>query len=96
MASHGRINLPQKTLLVQSTSIARVIDVGSTLRMQTPEVRFFRHEALKTQKYVADHDLLYFLKLKKIIQLFLTLVLIMIRLVNFLMSDEKKYKYFQV
>ena len=31
---------------------------------------FFRYEALKTQKYVAHHELLHFLKLKKIIQLF--------------------------
>ena len=38
--------------------------------MQTQEVCFFRHEALKNQKYVADHELLHFLKLKKIIQLF--------------------------
>ena len=32
--------------------------------MQTQEVCFFRHEALKTQKYVADHELLHFLKIK--------------------------------
>ena len=38
--------------------------------MQTQEVCFFRHEALKNQKYVTDHELLHFLKLKKIIQLF--------------------------
>ena len=35
--------------------------------MQTQEeVSLFRHEALKTQKYVAGHELLHFLKLKKI------------------------------
>ena len=41
--------------------------------MQTQEVVFFRHdEALKTQKYVADNELLHFLKLEKITQLFST------------------------
>ena len=64
--------------------------------MQTQEVCFFRHEALKTQKYVADHELLHFLKkLRNIIQKFQTLVLIMIHLVSFFMSDAKtkKFKY---
>ena len=51
--------------------------------MQTQENCFFRHEALKTQKYVADHKLLHFLKLKNMIQQFQTLVLIVIRLVSF-------------
>ena len=32
--------------------------------MQTQEVCIFRHEALKNQKYVADHELLHFLKIK--------------------------------
>ena len=35
--------------------------------MQTQEeVCFFRHEALKTQKYVADHELQHFLKIKNL------------------------------
>ena len=65
MASHDR-------LLVQFTLIARVIDVGGTLHADTRSLFFvfFRYEALKTQKYVAHHELLHFLKLKKIIQLF--------------------------
>ena len=77
--------------MIQFTSIAPVIDVGGTLHAGTRSL-FFRHEALKTQKYVADHELLHFFKLKKYIQLFSTLVLIMIRLVSFFTSDEKKYK----
>ena len=58
--------------------------------MKTQEVCFFRHDALKTQKYVADHELLHFLKkLKNIIQNFQTLVLVMIRHVSFLCPMKK-------
>ena len=56
MASYDRINLRLKTLLVQYTAIPPpVIDVGGTLYADTSF--FFLQEALKTQKYVADHEL---------------------------------------
>ena len=51
--------------------------------MQTQEVFFFRHEALKTQKYVADHELLHFLKITNLYSYFKLWFQIMIRLVSF-------------
>ena len=56
MASYDRINLSLKTLLVQYTAIAPVIDVGGTLHAGTTSL-FFLHKALKTQNKVADHEL---------------------------------------
>ena len=64
MASHDRINLPSNTLLVQFTSIAPALSsMWAAPYMQTQEVCFFGPEALNTQIYVADHELLHFLKL---------------------------------
>ena len=62
--------------------------------MQKQEVCFFRHEALKTQKYVADHELLHFLKIK----IYTTILNFGFNYDSprefFFMSGEKKYKYF--
>ena len=64
--------------------------------MQTQEVCFFRHEALKSQEYVADHELLHFFKLKKCIQLFKTSAFNYDSPREVFNVGRKKYKYFQV
>ena len=38
--------------------------------MQEQEACFFRHEALKTQKYLADRELLHFFKIKNVYRYF--------------------------
>ena len=69
MASHDRINLLKRH---NCYSLHRwpVSSMWAAPYMQTQEVCFFRYEALKTQKYVADHELLHSLKLKKIYRYF--------------------------
>ena len=68
--SHDRINFCLKRHYWYSLHRLPVSSMWAAPYMQTQISLFFRHEALKTQKYVADHELLHFLKLKKIIQLF--------------------------
>ena len=68
MASHNRINLLKRHYWYSLHRLP-VSSMRAAPYIQKREAYFFRHEALKTQKYVTDHELLHFLKLKKIIQL---------------------------